>query len=139
MERLTDRSRRMRFLGERRAFSPAELDYLCQADQSNHIALLAFVMEAAAWRGAAVARAIRLETEREAAEAAVTVLDAYQDRGLGTLLLRRLATDCRTRGIRRLVLLHATENLAMSRLVARFGGTVAREGSGVRTAEIELD
>ena len=46
-----------------------------------------------------VARFIRLADEPEVAEVAVTVIDAWQRRGLGTLLLEHLTDQARSQGI----------------------------------------
>jgi GNAT superfamily N-acetyltransferase len=47
-----------------------------------------------------VARYTRDPTEATRAEAAVAVIDDYQSRGLGTLLLTRLAATARRNGVR---------------------------------------
>jgi hypothetical protein len=82
--RLSARSRWMRFLSAKRELSLAELRYFTHIDHHDHEAI-----GAADWadgRGVGLARYIRDAVDRRAADLAVTVIDAWQGRGLGTEL-----------------------------------------------------
>lgn len=67
-----------------------ELEYLTNVDQWNHVAIAAAIDQ----EPAAVGRYIRIR-ESNCAELAVTVIDRYQRRGLGRLLLGALASIAR--------------------------------------------
>src|SRR3954470_1476559 len=71
LARLSERSRRQRFLGPRDTFTSGELDYLVDVDHHDHEALVALDLSTGALVG--VARYVRLEARR--AELALTVAD----------------------------------------------------------------
>lgn len=101
-EALSPDTRRLRFFGAKTQLTDAELAQLTQLDGINHFALGA-VREGphGEVEGLGVARFVRDPRNPEVAEAAVTVKDTAQGRGLGTLLLRRLAAAARERGVTR--------------------------------------
>jgi RimJ/RimL family protein N-acetyltransferase len=98
-------SRRTRLLRHKDELSPAELRYFTRIDHHDHEALGA--LDDRTGRGAGVARYVRLANDPQAAEIAVTVVDAWQGRGLGTELLTRLADRARAEGIQRFTALVA--------------------------------
>ena len=53
--------------------------------------------------GVGVARFARAAADSNVAEIAITVVDAYQGRGIGSILARELAADARASGIKELV------------------------------------
>jgi RimJ/RimL family protein N-acetyltransferase len=120
--RLSIRSRWMRFLTAKRQLSAAELRYLTQIDHHDHEAIGA--VDWADGRGVGVARFIRDAADPQAADLAVTVIDAWQRRGLGTELLTRLAGRARQEGIHRFTALTLADNLAVAGLLRRMGGHV---------------
>jgi GNAT superfamily N-acetyltransferase len=65
-----------------------------------------------------------------AAEAAVAVIDAWQGRGLGGVLLRRLSARAAAAGIRTFAASVQTDNPSMLRLFERLGRVQARELEG---------
>src|SRR5690348_9203241 len=83
--RLSERSRRMRFLGKKDELTPAELHYFANVDHHDHEALGA--LDPDSGRGVGVARYVRDADDRQAAEIALTIADDWQGRGLGTELL----------------------------------------------------
>lgn len=101
-EALSPLSRRRRFHMIKKSLSEAELDYLTSPDGVDHYALGAIAL---GWRGqektpVGVARFFRTGADRQTAEFAVVVVDAWQNQGIGTLLLRRLVRAADERGIR---------------------------------------
>jgi RimJ/RimL family protein N-acetyltransferase len=68
-------------------------------------------------RGVGIARYIRHADDPHAAEIAVTIVDDWQGRGLGTELLMRLSGRARCEGIHRFTALVAEDNTAMAGLL----------------------
>lgn len=137
-ERLSAESRRLRFLTAKPTLSSTELKYLTEVDGHRHEALGA--IDPATGHGIAVARFVRDLDDPTRAEVAVTVADEWQRRGLGTLLLDRLADRAREEGIERFTALVAGDNPASEPFLHGLGGsvTVAEVGSGALEYEIEL-
>jgi RimJ/RimL family protein N-acetyltransferase len=134
--RLSDKSRRMRFLGRKDQLSAAELRYLTDVDHHDHEALGA--VDQADGRGVGVARYVRDAEDPHAAEIAVTVVDEWQGRGLGTELLARLSARARSEGIHRFTALVAEDNVAMAGLLRNMGACLAGRSPGTVGYEITL-
>jgi len=121
-ERLSPESRYRRFLGAKKVLSPAEVRYFSDCDGVNHFAIGAVVERAdGSEEGAGVARFVRLPRNPLAAEAALTVVDARQHNGLGSLLARRLFSAAAERGIRELQFHVLSTNQPMLSLLRKLG------------------
>lgn len=96
-DRLGARSRERRFCGAKPSLLGAELGALAHVDATHHV-LVAYLDDDP--RPAGIARLVR---DGDAAEVAFEVADAYQGRGLGSVLARELAADARAAGITMLV------------------------------------
>lgn len=116
---LSQESRRLRFLTGKPSLSQAELDYLTNVDGHDHEALGA--IDPQTGRGVAIARFVRDEDDPTKAEAAVTVADEWQRRGVGKLLLERLSERARAEGITHFTALVSADNAGMKSLIARLG------------------
>src|SRR5262249_12412150 len=103
--RLSPRSRQLRFLTAKKQLSGAELRSLTDVDHHDHEALVA--VNPADGRGVGIARYIRHAGDPHAAEIAVTIVDDWQGRGLGTELVTRLSGRARHAGICRFTALVA--------------------------------
>ena len=101
--------------------------YLCDVDGRNHVALVAFAGDG---RLVGVVRFVRHALDPTVAEMAVTITDAYQQRGLGTLLLGMLVDAARERRIRAFVAYALPSNVGVRRLMARFGTLDSRRFGG---------
>lgn len=138
--RLSATSRWMRFLTPKKELSPAELRFLTDLDHHDHEALGA--LDHRDGRGVGVARYVRQADDPWGADVAVTIVDEWQGRGLGTELLARLSDRAREENIRRFTALVAAENVAVggllrnacARLVGRESDTLEYEISLVPAA-----
>jgi RimJ/RimL family protein N-acetyltransferase len=81
--------------------SEAELRYLTEVDYEQHVAVGAVDCTRDGEPGIGVARYIRLDDVPSVAEAAVLVVDAYQRRGIGSLLLAALSRYAAAHGVHR--------------------------------------
>ena len=134
--RLSAASRQMRFLGVKKALSAAELRYFTDVDHHDHEALGA--LDQAGGHGVGIARYIRDSDDPQAAEIAVTIVDDWQGRGLGTELLARLSDRARQEGIRRFTALADAGNVAVTALLRNAGARLVRRGRGTIEYEITL-
>ncbi|MDH4045158.1 MAG: GNAT family N-acetyltransferase [Gemmatimonadota bacterium] len=97
---LSPTSRYLRFFTAKQALTERELDRLTDLDGVDQLALGAVrSLPDGSEEGLGIARFARDPSVPTVAEAAVTVTDAFQGKGLGTLLLSRLADAARERGI----------------------------------------
>jgi len=123
-ERLGDRSRQRRFCGAKPRISEGELAALARVDGGHHV-LVAFVDGDPEPVGIA-----RIARDRDAAEIAFEVADAYQGRGIGSVLVRELAADARAAGIRELVATVCGDNAPAISLLRRIGPSIHRRWTG---------
>jgi len=138
--RLSPESRYRRFLSAKTELRDAELAYLTEVDGHDHFAVGASVTaDDGTEEGVGIARFIRSPEDPRAAEAAVAVVDDWQRRGLGTLLLARLAAAARERGIVRFQGRALAANEAISGLLEQLGsGVRVRPESGELAVEVDL-
>ena len=138
-DRLSPASRRLRFFSTIEALSEAQLDYLTNVDHVNHDAVACVLIDEAGvpGDGVGVGRWIRLDDEPTKAEIAVTVLDEYQGRGIGTLLLGTLAQRAMERGVETLFARVLWENVGWLESLRSVGARVEADEPGV--ARIEFD
>jgi GNAT superfamily N-acetyltransferase len=95
-------SRYARFMVPKQVLTDAELRRLTRVDGTLHFALGVLGWDAQGRElPLALARFVRPRANSDVADAAVAVVDAAQGRGLGRVLLRRLAREAFQRGVRR--------------------------------------
>ena len=135
-DRLSPRSRQLRFLRTKNHLTPAELRYFTDVDHHDHEALGA--LDQADGRGVGVARYVRDAEDPHAAEIAVTIVDDWQGKGLGTVLLTRLSDRARQEGIRRFTALVSPDNVAMARVLRNMSARLVGYGPGTEHYEIAL-
>ncbi|MGI8517196.1 MAG: GNAT family N-acetyltransferase [Acidimicrobiia bacterium] len=131
MERLSERSRRLRFLTATDRLSRSQLAYLTEVDGRDHQAWGVLSDD----EPVAVGRFIRGSGDE--AEVALTVVDEWQRRGIGLLLLEVLAAEAEKVGILRFTFVALPENTGIRALLARFGVTGEIE-DGLLTAHLDV-
>lgn len=137
-EELSEESRRLRFFSAPTHLSDRLLDRLLDVDQVDKAAVVAVMLDEPGTPAVGIARYVRHRADPERAEAAVTVMDAYQHRGIGTLLLRTLSTIARSNGITRLTGDVLWENELLHALQAA-GATVEPGEPGRACVSIDLN
>lgn len=131
---MSDDSRYQRFLTPIHELTERQLDYLTELDHDSHEALIAF--DPATGRFAGVARFVRL-ADPAAAEAAVTVHDDWQGKGVGTALCNMLSDRARELGVERFTAVLLASNRSMLDVLSSLGPAhvISSEGS---TIEVEV-
>lgn len=137
-ERLSDESRLRRFMTPLHTLSEELVRYLTEVDQVDHIAWVA-VRGDGPDEGMGVARSIRVAAEPSVAEAAITVIDDYQGRGLGMLLLSVLGVSARSAGITAFRALVMQDNAPMLDLLRQLGAVPVHDSPGVVRMDVPLD
>ena len=134
-ERLSPESRYRRFLAPMPQLTEAMVRYLTEVDHHDHEAIIA--LEEETGEGIGVVRYFRSTERRDAAEFAVTVIDDWQRRGLGTLLLEVTSARAREDGITTFTALMLASNQEMMDVLNSLGPVriIDRDAS---TVEIEM-
>ena len=114
-ERLSPESRYRRFLAPMKELTEATVRYLTEIDHHDHEAMIA--LDEQTGEGIGVARYVRDPDHPDVAEVAVTVIDDWQGRGLGTLLLEVISARARQEGITRFTALMLAANKEMMDLL----------------------
>ena len=135
--RLSEESRRLRFLTTKPRLSASELHYLTDVDGHRHEALVAIDPETR--HGVGIARFVQDEDDPRRAEVAVTVVDEWQHRGVGSLLLTVLSDRAREEGITTFTALVAADNKSMNNLLTRLSAPVTKIRPIGEAAEYEIE
>lgn len=135
-ERLSPESRRRRFLGPKPELSARELTYLTTVDHCWHEALVAVDLRDGSLAG--VARYAGLPDRPAAADTALAVADALQQRGIGTVLGRRLVGRARENGFETLTATTMWDNPPARALLRRLGFRPRTSQGNLIELELEL-
>ena len=114
-----------RFFAVRREFSEKETDYFLDIDFVNHVALVAVANDAG--QPTIVGGGRYVVTQPGQAEVAFAIIDAYQGQGIGSALMRHLATLGRAAGLREFIAEVLSENLPMLNVFERSGLAMSTE------------
>jgi GNAT superfamily N-acetyltransferase len=138
MRALSPESRYRRFFRDIDHLSGDQLRYLTEVDGIDHVAWIAVLPDEPGSPGVGVARWIRLRGEPEVAEAAVTVVDAWHNRGIGRALLFIIGKAAVERGIRQFRVWILGQNSPVLTLMNDFGAKSGRWESGVLEMTVPL-
>jgi len=136
LRRVSPESRYRRFLRPVTSLSPRELAYLTEIDYTNHFAWVA-VDPDDDQQGLGVARYVRDAKDPTIAEAAVIVVDDYQGKGLGTILLRLLVATALHNEITTFRGWVLGDNVEILRPLERLGA-LRKADRGVLRIEVDL-
>ena len=135
--RLSTESRYRRFLTPVRTLSARQLDLLTTTDH-DHGAVCAVVDDDGAERGVGVARFVRSERRSDHADVALTVVDEWHGRGLGRVLLRRLAEQAVATGVHHFTADVLAVNTPMLRLLRDLGHSTTVGGGSEVSVTVDL-
>jgi RimJ/RimL family protein N-acetyltransferase len=133
---LGEQSRYRRFFTVMPELPEATLKAAVEVDHTDHEALVAVPLLSAEILGEC--RFIRLPDHPDTAEVGVTVVDAWQGRGLGSALLARLSERAVEAGIEYFTAEILAENRTMLSLLPRLGQVETESHGPVVTARVEL-
>ena len=119
IERTSAQSLQRRFFVMKRYFSEKERAFFMDIDFKDHVAIVALAEESGRKIVAAGGRYIVFEPGR--AEMAFVVIDAWQGRGIGSILMRHLAKIANDAGLQELTAEVLPENAAMRKVFEKFG------------------
>ncbi|MFC5577919.1 GNAT family N-acetyltransferase [Lysobacter niabensis] len=120
IEGLSAQARRYRFLGAVKSPSEQMIEQFTDIDYVHEVAFVAVVREDSHERIVGVSR-YSTDKEGRTCECAVTVSDEWQQKGLGTLLMKHLMEVARARGIRTMMSIVSAENVQMRDLSSHLG------------------
>lgn len=132
---LSDESRYFRFLSGLRELSVAMLNRFTRIDYDREMALIAVICENDQETEIGVARYV-VNDDNVSCEFALVVADAWQRRGVGSILMRHLIAAARQRGLQLMEGSVAAGNAKMLALMAALGFDVRAEpgNSSIRHA-----
>jgi GNAT superfamily N-acetyltransferase len=130
-------SRRNRFLGALSELAPTQLDRLTHMRGPGELALLAFAGSGGATH--LVGEAVMVVAPNGRSEIALSVADAWQGRGLGTVLMQNLECRARMLGARHVFGEVLRTNTAMKGLASKAGFSVRSSFTDSRLVEIVKD
>jgi ribosomal protein S18 acetylase RimI-like enzyme len=134
--RLSPQSRWQRFMIGKNALTAKEVRYFTDVDHRDHEALVA--LDAVSGRGAGVARYVRCADDPTCADLAITVVDEWHRRGVGTELMRQLSRRAQEEGITTFSALVAVSNVAVLALLRRMDADVELVEADGQTAQYTI-
>ncbi|HVO90642.1 MAG TPA: GNAT family N-acetyltransferase [Casimicrobiaceae bacterium] len=139
-DHLSARTVYQRFFHPVTALTSNELRHATEIDFRNHVSLALTIGRESGERLIGLARFVRVARGAHCAEIAVTVVDEYQGRGAGTLLLQHIVCLARAGGVRELIANVLENNAAMMGAIRNLElpSRYAIE-DGVRRVMIDLD
>lgn len=122
IEALSPQSRRFRFLGQIRHPSSELIRQFTDIDYNHEVAFAAVVPDDAREKFLGVSR-YSTNSDGTSCECAITVLDEWHNKGLGSMLMKHLIEVARARGILYMYSIDSVENVDMADLAKHLGFT----------------
>ena len=120
IENLSPLSKHYRFLGGIAHLTSEELLELCDTDYENKMAFVAIIQDKGNEKQIGVSR-YAINQYGDSYEFSVAVSDQWQNKGLGTLLMKYLIDYARKQGVERLYSIDFTDNYKMRSLAKDLG------------------
>lgn len=134
---LSEESRYYRFMDTLRELPPQMLSHFTQVDYDRHMAFIAVIGEGAQETEIAVARYI-VASDGTSCEFAIVVADAWQRRGVGTVMMRALIETARASGLRMMFGEVLSGNHKMLELMQRLGFQLKLDPGDPRLMRAEI-
>lgn len=135
---LSPESRHLRFFSQAAELTPKQLDFMTHPDHRSHEAWGALDLRGPVPRGIGVARYVGLPERPGVAEVALTIVDAYQNHGAGTLLHACLHLSAASQGYRTFWYDVLWENRAFLKYLKSLGATVVGNEANVVSLEMPV-
>ena len=137
-KKLSQLTKLYRFNCSKVNLSRKETDYLLNVDNYNHFAIGAVDLDKSFDVGIGLARYIREKEDPTRAEVAITVIDEYQGKGIGTYLFKELFIYANKNGVRTLTSYVLKENVKMIRILDKIGFKVKEDCGNQYRIEINV-
>jgi RimJ/RimL family protein N-acetyltransferase len=134
---LSEQSRYLRFFAPIRDLSDKQLDYLTDLDQRDHVAWGALHPADDELSGIGVGRFIRMKEEPHTAEIAITMIDPYQQRGVGSVLFALMYLRAMEEEVTTLRAFLLPKNQPLTQRLQALGGEVEHE-NGTSTVNLPV-
>ena len=129
---ISEESRFLRFFAPLDALSESQLEYLTDVDQEAHVAWGVIDLDQPDQPGLGVGRFIRESPDADDAEVAITVVDEFQHRGVGSALFGLLYLRAIDLGVHTLCAYILPQNRFIADQLRQIGATVQWEENMMR-------
>jgi len=136
--RLSEKTRYYRFLSPVSRLPAEHLNRLLHCDHINHEVLCAGMVHDRRIEGVGLGQYIRSSQNPAEAEFAIVIVDDYQTRGLGGILVHALIRSCRRNGIKKIFGYYFAENHRFHALAQKYHADIRLESGAVLRADIHL-
>jgi GNAT superfamily N-acetyltransferase len=138
-DELSAQSRYSRFFTPLKTLSDAQLKNLTDIDNINRVVVTALEIQEDENRCIGLARYFRLDEEPDVAEFALTVIDEFQKRGVGVILLKALIDRARENRIRVFRGSVLSSNYHVIRMMKSHKAKFSVEGNGSLRLDFEIE
>lgn len=136
--RISARTNINRFHSFKKRLNENELNYLLSIDNVNHLAIGAIDCDNSDELGIGLVRYIRMKEAPDQAEVAITIIDEYQGKGLGSILYREMMKMAAQNDINTLLNIVRKDNRAMLYLLDSLGAKKVTEHEQVYEFTVDL-